>query len=96
MCSGVCFEDKSKSGKITLATTKKHLSVRETADKHYTRNVVRTQMKYCKRKHIKVRIISPGDFVSEKIPRIDRSSTDPRPSSSLCCCGTHWQERTSL
>ena len=35
MCSGVCIEEKSKSGWITLATTKKHLGVRETADQHY-------------------------------------------------------------
>ena len=70
------MEDKCKSKGISLATTKKHLSLREEADEHYKRNALRMQLKYSKKKRIMVRIFSPGDYVSVKIPRIDRSSTD--------------------
>ena len=59
-----------------LATTKKHLSLRLKADKAYRMNAERMQMKYCKAKHKKVQTFAPGDFVSVRIPRIDRSSTD--------------------
>lgn len=34
------------------------------------------KLKYCKAKRKKVLTFSKGDFVSVKIPRIDRSSTD--------------------
>ena len=76
VCSGNFVEDKCKSKGISLATTKKHLSLREKADEHYKRNALRMQLKYSKKKRIMVRIFSPGDYVSVKIPRIDRSSTD--------------------
>ena len=56
--------DKCKSKGISLATTKKHLSLREKADEHYKRNALRVQLKYSKKKRIMVRIFSPGDYVS--------------------------------
>ena len=56
--------------------SKKHLRLRQEADERYRRNAERMKMKYCKAKHKKVATFNPGDFVSIKIPRIDRTSTD--------------------
>ncbi len=59
-----------------LASSAKHLATREAADKLYRRNAERMQLKYSKAKRKKVITFSPGDFVSVRIPRIDRTSTD--------------------
>ena len=59
-----------------LATTEKHRQLREAADKQYRLNVERMKLKYCKAKRKKVLTFSEGDFVSVRIPRIDRTSTD--------------------
>jgi len=60
----------------SLATTQKHRQLREEADKHYRLNAERMKLKYSKAKRKKVLTFSEGDFVSVRIPRIDRSSTD--------------------
>ena len=57
---------------------KKHLKTRQEADKRYQQNAVHMTMKYCKAKNKKVMTFNLGDFVSIKVPRIDRSSTDIR------------------
>ena len=59
-----------------LATTEKHRQLREAADKQYRLNAERMKLKYCKAKRKKVLTFSEGDFVSVRIPRIDRTSTD--------------------
>ena len=70
-------EEESPAGeKEPLATSSKHLELRNTADKLYRRNAERMQLKYAKGKRKKVLTFSRGDFVSLRIPRIDRSSTD--------------------
>ena len=65
-----------QDNKADLATTDKHRQLREAADKQYRQNAERMKLKYCKAKRKKVLTFSKGDFVSVKIPRIDRSSTD--------------------
>ena len=57
-------------------TSAKHFSLRLEADKRYTQNAERMQMKYCKSKRKSVQTFNVGDFVSIKVPRIDRTSTD--------------------
>ena len=64
------------SARPQLATTRKHIRIREEADKLYLRNAERMRMKYTKCKRKKVLTFSPGDIVSIRIPRIDRTSTD--------------------
>ena len=59
-----------------LGSSSKHLQLRKEADKHYRRNAERMQLKYTKAKRKKVLTFSPGDYVSVRVPRIDRSSTD--------------------
>ena len=61
-----------------LATTHKHIHIREEADKLYLRNAERMRMKYTKCKRKKVLTFSQGchHVVSVRIPRIDRTSTD--------------------
>ena len=59
-----------------LASTEKHKKLREEADKRYRANAEKMQLKYCKGKRKKVRVFCPGNFVSVRIPRIDRASTD--------------------
>ena len=59
-----------------LASTEKHRQLREAADKQYRLNAERMKLKYCKTKRKKVLDFSEGDFVSVRIPRIDRTSTD--------------------
>ena len=59
-----------------LASTEKHKKLREEADKRYRANAEKMQLKYCKGKRKKVRLFCPGNFVSVRIPRIDRASTD--------------------
>ena len=46
------------------------------ADKRYRLNADRMRLKYCKTKRKKVMVFAIGNFVSIKIPRIDRTSTD--------------------
>ena len=57
----------------TLGTSLKHLKRREVADKHYRTNAERMKERYNKKK---VRTFDVGDFVSVRIPRIDRAATD--------------------
>ena len=59
-----------------FGTSVKHLQLRKVADENYRRNAERMQLKYAKAKRKKVLTFSPGDCVSLRIPRIDRSSTD--------------------
>ena len=61
---------------VTLSTTEKHKPLRLKADKMYRRNAERMQLKYSKAKRKKICILSVGNFVSVKIPRIDRTSAD--------------------
>ena len=74
-------EKRGKSQDITrdksdfLATTEKYRQLREAADKQYCLNAERMKLKYCKGKR-KVLEFSEGDFVSVRIPRIGRTSTD--------------------
>ena len=65
-----------------LGTSAKHFNLRKEADKHYRRNAESMKLKYCKGKRKKVLTFRVGDFVSVRIPRIDRSSTD---SHRLLC-----------
>ena len=65
-----------------LSTSEKHKKIREEADLRYRRNAERMQLKYAKSKRKKVMMFSEGDFVSVRVPRIDRSSTD---SHRLLC-----------
>ena len=69
-------ECEDKTEKEPLATMSKHLNVRQEADKLYVRNAERMQQKYCKAKRKKVLTFCQGDYVSIRIPRIDRTSTD--------------------
>ena len=59
-----------------LGTSQKHLMTRIEADKRYRLNADRMRLKYCKTKRKKVMVFAIGNFVSIKIPRIDRTSTD--------------------
>ena len=59
-----------------LGNSEKHLSLRKEADTRYRLNAERMRMKYCKARRKKVMTFECGDFVSVKIPRIDRTSTD--------------------
>ena len=61
---------------VILSTTEKHKLLRLKADKMYRRNAERMQLKYSKAKRKKICTFSVGNFVSVKIPRIDRTSTD--------------------
>ena len=67
---------KEEDEKPPLSTTVKHRNLREETDKHYRLNAERMQLNYCKAKRKKVLSLSPGDLVSVRIPRIDRTSTD--------------------
>ena len=69
-------DEKSDQDDKILATTEKHRQLREAADKQYRLNAERMKLKYCKAKRKKVLTFSEGDFVSVRIPRIDRTSTD--------------------
>ena len=64
-----------KSNSRVLATTEKHLPVRQIADKEYLKNANRMMVKY-NLKH-KVKEFHVGGCVTVRIPRIDRASTDP-------------------
>ena len=57
-----------------LATMKKHLQVREKANIAYRKNVEMMKKKYAK--NSKIMKYKIGDYVSVRIPRIDRASTD--------------------
>ena len=59
-----------------LATTEKHRSVREKADKAYRKNANRMKLKHAKQH--KVKDFRVGECVSVRVPRIDRASTDPQ------------------
>ena len=59
-----------------LASTVKHKRLREEADKRYRDNAKKMQLKYSKGKRKKVVVFHPGDFVSVRVPKIDRASTD--------------------
>ena len=48
----------------------------ESAEKMYRQKAERMQLKYSKAKRKKIRTFSVGNFVSVKIPRIDRTCTD--------------------
>ena len=59
-----------------LASSEKHRKLREEADKRYRANAEKMKLKYCKGKRKKTMFFCPGNFVSVRIPRIDRASTD--------------------
>ena len=65
-----------------LGNSTKHLKLREEADANYRKNAELMQLKYTKGKRKKVLTFNVGDFVSIRIPRIDRASTD---SHRLLC-----------
>ena len=69
-------KEEDEDEKPPLSTTVKHRNLREEADKHYRLNAERMQLKYYKARRKKVLTFSPGDLVSVRIPRIDRTSTD--------------------
>ena len=69
-------EDDFSTDARCLGTSSKHLLVRKEADERYRQNVERMKMKYSKDKRKKMVTFCCGDFVSVKIPRIDRASTD--------------------
>ena len=75
-CNKEMEGDDILTGVRCLGTSAKHLSVRKEADERYRQNVERMKIKYCKVKRKKLISYSCGDFVSVKIPRIDRTSTD--------------------
>ncbi len=79
-CSPVQKDPPSKSlpfqDNTPLGTSQKHLKLRQEADARYRANAEKMQLKYCKAKRKKVRTFSPGEYVSIRIPRIDRASTD--------------------
>ena len=64
-----------KSNSRVLATTEKHLPVRQIADKEYLKNANRMMVKY-NLKH-KIKEFHVGDCVTVRIPCIDQASTDP-------------------
>ena len=67
----------------TLSTSEHHHNIRELADKHYQKNAEKMKLQYAKKKRRKVVAFSPGDNVTLRIPRNERSSSDmPR----LLCC----------
>ncbi len=69
-------KEKGEEPTILLATSIKHIHIREEADRLYRRNAERMQLKYSKAKRKKVLTFTTGDIVSVRIPRIDRTSTD--------------------
>ena len=69
-------DDNRRQNGSALGTSQKHLRTRIEADKQYRLNADRMKLKYCKAKRKKVVAFTRGDFVSIKIPRIDRTSTD--------------------
>ena len=74
--AGEAVSDDGDGNGGALASTEKHKKLREEADKRYRANAEKMQLKYCKGKRKKVRVFCPGNFVSVRIPRIDRASTD--------------------
>ena len=77
--SGANLEEANRRQRdSSLGTSQKYLKTRIEADKPYRLNADRMKLKYCKAKQKKVHVqtFTRGDFVSIKIPRIDRTSTD--------------------
>ena len=71
-----------KSNSRVLATTEKHLPVRQIADKEYAnRMMVKYNLKH------KVKEFHVGDCVTVRIPRIDWASTDPNRLPCINCTG---------
>ncbi len=68
-------DDHSEQPKRPLATIKKHLSVRTKADEAYRKNETRMFLKNSKQN--KVETFNVGQYISVRVPRIDRASTDP-------------------
>ena len=69
-------DDMTSQPSSRLGTSEKHLMTRAEADKCYHQNAERMRLKYCKQKRKKVMTFTAGEYVSVKIPRIDRTSTD--------------------
>ncbi len=68
--------DPEMDSDLVLGNSQKHLKLRKEADERYRQNAERMRLKYAKAKRKKVMTFNPGDFVSIRIPRIDRTSTD--------------------
>ena len=64
-----------KSNSRVLATTEKHLPVRQIADKEYLKTANRMMVKYNLKHNVKE--FHVGDCVTVRILRIDWASTDP-------------------
>eukprot|EP00731_Ephydatia_muelleri_P035403 Em0120g9a len=67
-------EDQFVGRRKQLATIEKHRLVREKADMNYMKTALKMQEKFSKMH--KVREFRVGEYVSVRIPRIDRSCTD--------------------
>ncbi len=76
------LSDKSCSS-TNLTTSERHRQIRLEADKHYRNNAEKMKLQYSKRRRHQIKIYEPGDTVTVRIPRNERSSSDmPR----LLCC----------
>ena len=65
----------------------KHYLVRQEADANYRANAEKMKVKYSKRKRVTNVEFREGDFVTVRIPKIDRSSTDqPRLMAKVVEC----------
>ena len=60
---------------VALSTTEKHKLLPLKAGRMYRQNAERMQWKYSKAKRKKIRTFLVGNFVSDKSPRIDSTST---------------------
>ena len=62
---------------LILDPTSRHYNVRKEADANYRENAEKMKLKYSKRKRVIHEVFSEGDLVTVRVPKIDRSSTDP-------------------
>ena len=69
------LEDEANTNSQTDPTSK-HFRVREEADANYKANAEKMKLKYSKRKRVTHEQFTGGDFVTVRVPKIDRSSTD--------------------
>lgn len=59
-----------------LTTSERHRQIRLQADKHYRNNAEKMKLQYSKRKRHLIKTYVPGDSVTVRIPRNERSSSD--------------------
>ena len=60
----------------SLTTSERHRKIRQAADQEYRKNAEKMKIQYSKRKRHCVKVYAPGDSVTLRIPKNERSSSD--------------------